>query len=426
MNKSAGKVSTYGWAPADPAKWPAGCNPHRDGWVRWYKGRSVFVCGKRTPLGEVEDRWIERKRAIDAAESDQLAAPLVAPVRTYRQVLSEFLAAMEHRHETGKPKALSARSLHNYTSELNRLGRFVHDGRKVADMPIEEANRPAVLAAYARQYAGWKASGYDSIISRIGAVFRWAVEMEYVDRYRPGPGFQRPPKQDIRDQRIDLSKSFTPGEVAKLYNAGNVTVRCWVALGVCAGFTNSDVATVTRSVVDLDAGTIDFRRKKTGKVRRVIPLPPDVVNLLKSYDRPEPAEDQFADLFFLTENGTPYSRTRFNGPSCSLNRLFRKLMETANVTVRRGRSFTGLRTTFYNLAPKGGEYEPERKIIMGRARGTIDLDHYLEDVGLERLRHVVNHVWSQVSTSLAGESSTTAGAGTVAAACPGERSDSTG
>jgi integrase len=404
-----GEVNTYGWAPENPRKWPAGCTPHRDGWVRWYKGRCVFVAGKRTPLEKVEKKWEDKRDRIDAAERGEVA-PVIPAVRTYRNVLSEFLAAMEHRHKTGKPKTLAARTLHNYTTELNRLGRFVHDGRKVADRSIDAANDPAILAAYARQYAGWKASGYDSIISRIGALFTWAVEMEYIERYRPGPGFQRPPKQDIRDERIGLSKSFAPGEVLALYEkTGNTGFRCWVALGVCAAFTNSDIATVPRQLIDLATGVIDFRRKKTGKVRRVIPLPADVVALLKSYQRPAAADEKWDDLFFLTENGTPYSRTRFNGPSCSLNRMFRKMMENAGITLRKGRSFTGLRTTFFNLCPKG--YSDERAIIMGRAKGTIDLDHYLEDVGMDRLRHVVNHVWGLISSSQVGEGSATVSGG---------------
>jgi len=387
----------YGWAPEDPRDWPAGCSAHRDGWVRWYKNKTRFVCSKLTPIADVEDIWIALKHEIDGEGSGRT----FARHRTYRQVLSEFLAAMEHRHKTGKPKPLSARMLHNYSVELNKFGSFVFEGFSVADREIGDANSPSIFAAYAQKFGAWKSSGYDSIISRVGALFNWAAEMEYIDRYRPGPTFQRPAKSEIRDDRIDLAKSFTVDEIAKMLLAANLTQTCWIYLGVCAGFTNSDVSTVTRSVIDLDTGVIDFRRKKTGKVRRVIPLPSEVVAKLKSYVRPEPASPEYADTFFLTTNGTPYSISKESGPSSTLNRLFRKLMISAGVPLVLNRSFTGLRTTFYNLAPKSAEWMLERQIVMGRAKGTVDLDHYLEDVGLDRVRHVVNHVWNQVSTSLA-------------------------
>jgi integrase len=387
----------YGWAPPRD-QWPAGCKPHRDGWVRWYAGRTVFVCGKSTPLGEVDDRWFEKRKKIDAAGKGELI-PLPS-TRTYREVLSEFLGAMEHRVKTGKPRPLSPRTLHNYSVDLNAFGAFVHNGEKVADMDIDAANSPAVLGAFARGYGEWKASGFDSIVSRVSALFRWAVEMEYVDRFRPGPAFQRPAKSEIRDDRIDLAKSFTPTQIGKLWRKANHTVRCWIALGVCAAFNNSDVGHLSRRVVNLDTGVIDFRRRKTGKVRRVIPLPVAVVLLLRDYRRPDPTDPADADLFFVTEQGNPYSRTDRETwkPSCSISRLFAKLIDDADVTVGSGQNFSGLRTTFYNLCPKG--YADERAIIMGRAKGSIDLDHYLEDVGMDRLSHVVSHVWSQVSSSL--------------------------
>lgn len=398
LNLSKGTPNRFPHAPVDPLKWPAGCCPHRDGWVRWYKGRTVFVCGKRTPLGDVEDAWIAKKGVIDASERGEVI--IAQAIRTYRQVASDFLAAMEHRCDTGKPRPLSRRMLHNYGVEVNALGIFVFDGIKVADLEIAAANRPEVLSAYARKYGARKASGFDSIVTRVGALFNWAVEMEYIDRFRPGPGFQRPPKREVRDQRIELEKSFNAKEVAKLFVKANITQKCWIGLGVSAGFTNADVATVSRSVVDLKSGVIDFRRRKTGKIRRVIPLPADILAAMKEYARPDPIDDAHADLFFLTNKGTPYSTTRSNGPSCTLSRLFRKLMEAAKVKLVKGRSFTGLRTTLYNLTPKGGEYDLERKIIMGRAQGSVDLDSYLEDVGMDRLKHLVNHVWHQVSVEI--------------------------
>lgn len=376
----------------------------RDGYAIWYKGKGRTVCGKGTPPACVHAAWQAKRGDIDRKEGDAPASILSPANRTYRQTLSEFLAECEKRVKTRKPKPLAPRTLHNYTTLLNAFGKFIYDGAKVADLPLERANSPAVLSAYAASFGAWKASGWDSVVSRVGALFNWAVEMEYIDRFRPGPSFRRPAKQEIRDDRIDLSKSFTPTQFQKLWESAGATMRCWLALGVCAAFTNSDIGHVTRSVIDLEAGVIDFRRRKTGKVRRMIPLPADVVKLLKSYRRPEPADTTHADLFFISEYGHPYSGTRKGDgkPSDSISRLFRKLCKKAGVTTGEGQNFTGLRTTFFNLAPRH-THELEVKIIMGRAKGTIDLDHYLETLHLKRLREVVDSVWSQVSSPQGGE-----------------------
>lgn len=379
------------WPPPDRSTWPAGFTPNRDGWVKWYKGKTRHVCAKGTPLHEVVERWVIKRRVIDG--TDEL--PILTPrALTYRLVLSEFLADCEHRVHTGKPHPLEQRTLDNYVMELNAFGAFKVDGRAIADHAIDEIT-PAAFSAYAKKFGDWKASGFDSVVSRIGSLFRWAVEMEYLDRYRPGPMFQRPGKAAIRDNRIDLAKRFEPAEVAKLYRAASHTMRCWIGLGVGAGFINTDIAHLPRACIDLQTGVIDFRRRKRGKIRRVIPLPDAVVDDLKRYRRPEPADALLADRFFLTGSGRSYLAC----PS-TISRLFRELMQTCGLPLGTGRNFTGLRTTFFNLAPRSAEYEIERKIIMGRAHGTIDLDHYLEDVGLDRLRHVVDHVWQQVSSEI--------------------------
>ncbi len=388
-----GKDKLYGWAP--PRRlWPAKCRPHRDGWVRWYKGQMRFVCSKNTPASEVEDKWIEKKTAVDGA--DQIASGAVSI--SYRQALSEFLTQCELRVRTRKPKPMSERTLHNYEEALNAFGAFVGGGTAL------DRIGPQQFSDYATKVAHLKASGFDSVVCRVGGLFRWAVKMEYIDKYRPGPVFQRPGKQAIRDDRIPRIRSFTADEIAVVWLAANNSIRCMIGLGICAAFINSDVSNLPRVCVDLSTGVVDFRRRKTGKIRRVCPLPDDVLFEMKRYIRPDPAEHAFADRFFLTRKGRPYSMTRKGDgkPTNTLSRIFAKLLESTEVsTVGDGRNFAGLRTTFYNLAPKSG-YETERMIIMGRAKGTVDLDHYLEDVGLERLRHVVTYVWSQISTSLAG------------------------
>jgi hypothetical protein len=207
--------------PPERSRWPAGFTATRDGWVRWYKGRTRHVCARSVPIAQIPDYWSDKKAAIDAGAG---VAVDLGGVPTYRTVLTGFIVDCEARVTTRKPRPMEQRTLDNYANDLNAFGAFRFRGVAVADMPIDLIG-PEVFSAYARKFGAWKASGFDSIVSRIGALFRWAVEMEYIDRYRPGPKLQRPGKQAIRDERIDLSKTFEPAEFVKLYLAGNQTMR---------------------------------------------------------------------------------------------------------------------------------------------------------------------------------------------------------
>ena len=382
------------WPPPLKKRFP-GFTAGRSGWVRNHKGRTVACGGRRATREEVEATWEAKRKAIDA-EAD--GTPLEDSRRTYREALAEFLTVQKAR--IGAPRnRIEERTYHNYVVALNAFGMFIYDGRKVADRDIRDVG-PGIFSAYARTFANWKASGFDSVVTRVGALFHWAQGQEYIDRYRPGPEFVRPAKQDIRDQRIMLAKSYSPTEVAKLWNATKPGsfMRCAVGLGICAAFNNSDLGHVTRDVLDLTTGVIDFRRRKTGKVRRVIPLPAEVLAELKAYRRPEPALPEWSDRFFLTVKGMPYTRTRSRGggfkPSDSVSRLFRELRIDAGAAEVRGRNYGGLRTSFFNLCPRG--YDVERAVVMGRARGSVDLDHYAEGVPLTRLEEAISHVWNAV------------------------------
>lgn len=370
------------WPPAREF-WPEGFTAYKDGWCKWYRSKTRHVCGKAVSRERVAEIWFQRvKPRIDGERPAELR---VSGEMTYRECLSEFAKACRHRVTTGKPRPMSERTLWNYLSILNDFGEFVG-----ASNPMSVVNRPDTFARYARRYGGWKSSGFDSVVSRVGALFRWAADMEYIDRYRPGPEFQRPAKSEIRSERIELTKAYTFDGIAKIIERpGPHKLWCW--LGVLAGYTNSDVAKLTALTMDRENHLLDFRRAKTGKIRRVCPLPKSVFDDLLELAKKCESPDQ---PIFITQSGNRYARIGKH-PVDSISRLWRKVCIAVGVY---NYQFTGLRTTLYNHWPRG--YELERKIVMGRAHGTIDLDHYLEDVGIDRLRHCVNHLYELVNTSL--------------------------
>lgn len=373
-----------------------GCTVQGRGLYRWYKGKTRWVCPYTEDVEAVENAWTAVRKQIDAGENARPAC-----LSTLRELISSFVTAAERRVLTGKPKPLSPRMLHNYVVDLNQFGKIVGGGVKVADIG------PPHFASYVAKIAHMKSSGFDSKIAHVMSMFQFAVRNEYIDRVRYGDAFSRPGKQAIRDERIVKTFSYTVAEVAKLLNASTGTMRVMLYLGMAGALNNSEIAWLERSCVDLDAGTVDFRRRKSGRVRRVIPLPVEVVELLRGYQRPDPLEPVHDDLFFLTTAGKPYVRMTENAQANTISVLFRDLAIACGLKSKvkgssDGRGFKGLRTTWTNLAPPG--YREEVEIITGHARGTMLLDHYLESVGLDRLRHVSAYVWNQISTSLLDES----------------------
>ncbi len=58
------------------------------------------------------------------------------------------------------------------------------------------------------------------------------------------------------------------------------------ATALASAMNNSEICHLDREVVDLKEKVIDFRRRKTGKIRRVCPIPNDVAEKLRQYSRP--------------------------------------------------------------------------------------------------------------------------------------------
>lgn len=363
-----------------------GFTPHRDGFVKWYKGKTRFVAGKSTPVDQLDDVWADLKRSIDAGQV--FATRRHSGGMILRELIAAFFTHVDARRATGKPRPIAERTAFNLKQICNDFGARVGGG-----VPIAEIG-PDHFAAYAETIAHFKASGYASTVSCVRSLFNWAVKMEYTERARFGAGFVVPSRQVIRDDRIAKPKSFAPADVRKMIGAADHPMRAMILLGAVAAMTPSEIANLDRDCVDLRGGIIDFRRRKTGKIRRVIPLPPAVAAELRTYVRPEPASAAHAGLFFIRPSGEPFIRESGAPISDAFYHFARRVGVKAEGG---GTGFSGLRTTFVNLAPPGSREEVE--LIAGHALGTILFDHYLERVGLEGLRRVTSHVWKVISTA---------------------------
>ena len=215
-----------------------------------------------------------------------------------------------------------------------------------------------------------------------------------------------------------------------------------MGLALSGAMDNADIGHLTFDLFTKDGMFLDYRRRKTGRIARIIPIYSMARQWLDEYlaIRPKPVDSAHKDLVFLTPTGLPLQRST-PGKNGLLNHIdyialcwdrllrkagLRKQAKVLRVCVHCGkerkapraiccgerkyrrkaimasdkgptyRGFRSLRTTFANLTPRG--YSDERKLIMGHS-GDITLDHYVEKYGTEHLRELVEQVWLQAFTA---------------------------
>lgn len=385
--------------------------PHRDGWVCWYRGQTRFVCGKTTPPEEVEAAWEKKRAEIDGI----VARPArTGSFYTVKMLCSDYIMRLRQCVETGRPKRLSEFTLMDYISGLRKFAKCVGEDNLVDEMGPDEFNK------YADSLSEISASSASVEISYVHAMFRWAHKAGKCSAPSFGPDFVKPSQQQKRDERLSSDLRYTIDELHKLWIAATEDERLWICLGLCS-LDNSDLANLTAGEIDFKNATIDYRRRKVGLVRRVIPIIPALMRRLKDY-MPEHPHHRFV---LCTPEGNKLvravassKRPGQSNPVDYISMRWTKLMQRAGLRPKNqrakkpdgngrrplkwnakgdGRGFRSLRTTFANLVPPG--FSDERKIIMGHSHGDTFLENYLETVGLGRLREAMNEVWLQIFTS---------------------------
>lgn len=426
--------------------------PHRDGFVRKHRGEVVFVLGKgrflhtynadgvTAAVEAVEAAWEERRTKFDEAAEDSFQDLRATSGLTFVQLASEFFEHLDHRVRFGRPKRMEAVTAWDYQRTINEFGEAIG-----ADRPINDLG-PSDFGKYAKSIAGNAASSFARKVAYIEAFIRWGMQLgrfgnnRLVREVTPGqdplrrligPDLVKPSATDLRDERVVKSQAFTPAEIGKLWAVATEQERLWIGLGLNGAFDNGDIMGLTWRVVvtakafrlgdrqvampkDDRAGlVIDYRRRKRGRIRRIIPLLPPVAcrlaDHLACYVDREPADD---DEVFQNADGEHLRRITASGPQNIVTRRFAKLMIRAglrgepvvtrdNETGKRyvkypgdadGRGYRSLRTTMVNLAPTG--YRDEIEIVMGHAHGQTILESYMETHGFTRLYELADAVWT--------------------------------
>jgi integrase len=395
--------------------------PHATGrWAKKIRGRFAFFGPWNDPDGAL-DRYLAQRDELHAGRVPRTVGPRsgaragagpgagsgagaaaggtsgngAAAGLALKDLANHFLTAKQRRLEAGE---MGRRSFSDYHATAARMIRHLGKHRLIDDLVPDDFARFRSELAKAR---GPVALGNE--VGRVRSIFKHGFDAGLLDRpVRFGPEFSKPPKRSLRlAKRAKGEKMFEAAEVRTLLENAGLAMRAMILLGVNCGLGNTDVADLTRTMLDLDKGTLEFPRPKTGIPRRAV-LWPETVKAIRAWlkVRPKPGLAADKDLVFVTKYGHRWVRVgepgaRSKGRTQAVVKdavvlEFGKLTRATGVH-REGRGFYGLRHTFRTVADEVGD-RPAVDLIMGHENGADIATHYVERIGEERLRKVTTHV----------------------------------
>lgn len=333
---------------------------------------------------------------------------------TVKELGNQFLAYQMQRVETGQ---IGGRWFEDCRRVVRQFARSIGTARSVKSLTADDFLNYRRLIGL-RGLRGNKPLGVHAITRTIVAIqsmFKWGVQtgvLEQLPRY--GQAFAKPSAADVRRSRAKRErengkKLFTADQIRALLSSAAPTVKVAILLGINGGFGNTDCSALPRTAIDLDRGLIDFERPKTA-VRRIVPLWPETVTAIRALldgERPKPANDEAKPLLFRSEQGYALVRQTIQRPDgreikkvVYIDRLgdwFDGLLVELKLK-RYGLGFYSLRHTFRTWADDCGDQHAIHRIMGHSIPGMSGV--YIEEIGLERLRRVVNlvrsRVWPQV------------------------------
>jgi integrase len=175
-----------------------------------------------------------------------------------------------------------------------------------------------------------------------------------------------------------------------------------ILLGINGGFGNTDCARLPVSAMDLEQGVIEFERPKTG-LERAVPLWPETAAALQRVLESRPVAQGPGDLVFVMPSGKPWVRQNVHRddegniekvvPMDRVHQGFDKLQRRLGIR-RKRRGFYALRHTFRTWADETRDQHAIHRIMGHAIPGMSGI--YVEEISLERLRAVVDHIRSKV------------------------------
>jgi integrase len=404
MSTTAAAAKSKPVKPKKPKDFPLTPHP-RGSWCKKIDGKVHYFGPWSDPAAALE--------AWEQFDCDRKAGKPMRPRRdgrlTVKDMTNAFLTAQNDRVEQG---GLKLRSYRELKPVLEDFARSVGITARVADLAAADFTR--YRASLLKKKNGDDRLGSHSVkrhTTIVRTCFRWAFEEDLIEKLpKYGSDFGQ-----VRGLGISATKPlmFTPDEIRTMVNAATAPLRAMILLGINCGFGNTDVGTLPIAAVDLDAGFIAFPRTKTGISRRC-PLWPETIDAIRESlaVRRRPIEPEDADVLFVTRGGRPFTgNTAIKKDGLivdvritdSLAGCFKKLLGECGIrkvskagnAISDGRgSFYSLRRTFRTIADEMMD-DHAANVIMGHTAKSMG-EKYVQRIGDERLRRLVDHVRSKI------------------------------
>lgn len=202
-----------------------------------------------------------------------------------------------------------------------------------------------------------------------------------------GNAFDKPSAKTLRKARAAKGpRMFEAAELRRVIYAAKLPLRCWVLLGVNAGYGNADCARLPLAALDLDGGWVTYHREKTGIPRRA-KLWPETVEAIREWlaVRPKAKSADLAELMFLTPEGESFYND-VRGTAVDIGKAMGRLLLRLKIP----QNFYALRHTFETV---GGEARDQVAVnhIMGHVDASMS-GTYRERVHDDRLEAVGTYI----------------------------------
>ena len=296
---------------------------------------------------------------------------------------------------------------------IAQFARFVGSDRCISDLDGDDFQgfrQSLITRGLGEKGTGLGLHALTRAITVVKGIFKYAYDMGMIDRpVRYGRAFEKPSTVAMRRRRQAADKEhgkrlFSRDQIHAILETAPMPLSAMILLGLNGGFGNTDCARLPMAAVEFDDGLINFARFKTG-IERIVPLWSETLAALDEVmaTRLSPRDEEAEGLLFLTPSGLPWVRQRAHRTEShtiskivlvdELSRQFGKLLAQLGLK-RQGLGFYALRHTFRTWADETKDQHAIHRIMGHAIPGMSGI--YVEEIGLDRLRAVVNHVHSKL------------------------------
>ena len=382
--------------------------PHNNGqWCKKIRGKVYFF-----GVWEDPDAALQRYlRAAAELHAGRRPRPTIsAEGVTVKQVCNHYLTFQLQKLDAGD---IAPRWFEDCRRVVESFARSVGPGRLASDLvpdDFQQYRQSVIRHGLNGKTKGLGAHALTRCITVVRSIFKYAYEIDLIDKpMKYGKGLEKPSVMAKRKARRSAElangkRLFSPSQVRAMLEVANAPLRAMILLGINGGFGNADCARLPIGAVDFGRAVIEFDRPKTG-VERVVPLWPETAEALRQTlaCRPTRADAETSDLVFITTFGHPWLREKVHRtPDNSIKKVvpidgirqeFDKILRKIGLK-RKGIGFYALRHTFRTWADEVRDQHAIHRIMGHTIPGMSGI--YIEEISLDRLRVVVNHVRSKL------------------------------